>query len=82
VNVGSGEEHSILEIAEMVAEVVGYTGEILTDPSRPDGTPRKLVDTSLLRATGWRPRISLRDGIARTYADFVREQEHGILRAK
>ena len=82
VNVGSGEEKSILELAQMIAEVVGFTGEILTDPSRPDGTPRKLADASRLRATGWEPRISLRDGIARTYADFVRERERGLLRLK
>ena len=74
VNVGSGEEVSILELADLVAEVVGYTGEILTDPTRPDGIPRKLADTSLLHSTGWQPRISLRDGLRQTYEAFLRER--------
>lgn len=75
VNVGSGEEVSILELARIVAEVVGYRGEIVTDPSRPDGMPRKLADSMRIRATGWRPRVALRDGIERTYRDYLSRVE-------
>jgi GDP-L-fucose synthase len=70
INVGSGQDLSIRELAEMVAEAVGYDGTITTDPSKPDGTPRKLMDVSRLHALGWRHRIELREGIARTYASF------------
>jgi GDP-L-fucose synthase len=82
INVGSGDELSILELAKLVADIAGYRGEILTDPSRPDGTPRKLTDSSLLRSTGWRPQIPLREGIERTYREYVQAQEQGLLRAK
>ena len=71
VNVGCGEDVSISELAEMVAEAVGYTGKIENDLSKPDGTPRKLLDVSCIRATGWEPIIPLREGIARTYQDFL-----------
>lgn len=71
VNVGSEEEISILELARLVAEVVGFDGEIVTDPSKPDGTPRKLMDGSRLKEMGWRPRIALRDGIAETYRWYL-----------
>jgi len=80
VNVGSGEEVSILELARMVAEVVGYRGEIVIDPSRPDGMPRKLADSTRIRATGWRPRVPLREGIERTYRAFLQDAECGQLR--
>ena len=70
INVGVGEDLSILALAELVAEVVGFDGTITTDPSKPDGTPRKLMDVSRLHALGWRHRIALRDGIAMTYAWF------------
>jgi len=80
LNVGSGEEVSILDLARMVAEVVGYTGEFITDPTRPDGMPRKLADSARIRATGWRPRVPLREGIVRTYHAFLREVECGQLR--
>jgi GDP-L-fucose synthase len=70
INVGTGEDLTIRELAELVADVVGYTGTITTDPSKPDGTPRKLMDVSRLHALGWRHRIELRDGIATTYAWF------------
>lgn len=66
VNIGTGVDHSIAEIAEMVAEIVGYAGETQWDTTKPDGTPRKLLDTSILRRAGWRPRITLRDGIEAT----------------
>ncbi len=73
VNVGTGEDVSIRELAELVAEVVGYGGEIRFDPSRPDGAPRKLLDVSRLHALGWRHRIGLREGLERTYRWFLEQ---------
>jgi len=70
VNVGYGEDISIRELAELICEVLGFDGELAWDSSKPDGTPRKLLDVSKLRALGWKPAISLRDGIARTYQWF------------
>ena len=80
VNIGSGEEISILELAEAVAEAVGYKGKIATDPSKPDGTPRKLSDISRIRASGWAPKISLSEGLRSTYASFLEELESSSLR--
>lgn len=71
VNVGSEEEVSILELAQLIADVVGFKGEIVTDPSKPDGTPRKLMDGSRLKEMGWRPKVGLRDGIAATYQWYL-----------
>ncbi|MBO9559088.1 MAG: GDP-L-fucose synthase [Caulobacter sp.] len=71
VNVGSGEDITILELARLVCDVVGFQGDILTDPSKPDGTPRKLMSADKLRAMGWAPRIPLREGVAKTYAWFL-----------
>ena len=70
VNVGTGEDLTILELAGLVARTVGFTGAILTDPSQPDGTPRKLLDISRIQATGWHPVIPLRCGLATAYQDF------------
>src|SRR5213594_3214142 len=70
VNVGYGEDISIRELAELICEVLGFDGELAWVTSKPDGTPRKLLDVSKLRALGWKPAISLRDGIARTYQWF------------
>jgi GDP-L-fucose synthase len=72
VNVGSGSDVSILELAELIAHVVGFSGRVVTDSSKPDGTPRKLLDSSKLTNLGWRPRIALADGLASTYAWFER----------
>jgi GDP-L-fucose synthase len=72
INVGSGTETSIRELAGLVAEVVGFAGEVEWDTSKPDGTPRKLMDSSRLFALGWRPSIGLRAGIASAYEDFRR----------
>ena len=80
VNVGSGEDVTILELTRMVAEVVGFEGEIVTDPTKPDGTPRKLMDVSTLFATGWRPRFGLRDGLQDAYGWFVEHAEKGDAR--
>jgi GDP-L-fucose synthase len=70
-NVGTGEDVTIRELAETVMSVVGFSGEIVFDASKPDGTPRKLLNVDRLRALGWQARTSLRDGIARAYADFL-----------
>lgn len=82
VNVGSGQEISIRELAQLIAEVVGYRGQIVHDTGKPDGTPRKLCDTSRIRATGWRPQIGLRQGIVQTYAAFQQEIANDMVRAK
>lgn len=81
-NVGCGEDVSILELATLIAKTVGYNGEILTDPTKPDGTPRKLMDVSCLKAEGWGPQISLEDGLKITYEDFVLHHEKGEFRSK
>jgi len=71
VNVGSGEDLPILALAEIVRQTVGFEGEITTDSSKPDGTPRKLMSSAALRAMGWRPTIGLREGVAATYRWFL-----------
>ncbi|TXH19819.1 MAG: GDP-L-fucose synthase [Gammaproteobacteria bacterium] len=73
INVGSGQEISIAELATLVAEVVGYRGSLRFDASKPDGTPRKLLDSSRLAALGWVPEHDINDGLADTYACFNRE---------
>ncbi len=78
VNVGYGSDVAIREVAELVKEAVGYEGALRFDATKPDGTPRKLLDSSRLHATGWAPRVALRDGIAETYAWFV--EHHGEAR--
>jgi GDP-L-fucose synthase len=75
VNVGVGEDVTIRELAEIVREVVGYEGKIVQDLSKPDGTPRKLMDVSRLTALGWRAQTTLREGIAETYRWFLENQE-------
>ena len=72
VNVGCGEDISIRELAELVCEVVGFDGELSWDKTKPDGTPRKLLDVSKLRGLGWTPTIPLRDGIAQAYDWFLK----------
>ena len=71
VNVGSGEECSIAELAATIREVVGYRGVLRFDASRPDGTPRKRLDTTCLERLGWRPRIRLEEGLREAYQDFL-----------
>lgn|ERR1700688_1152869 len=71
LNIGTGEDVTINKFAELIADVAGYSGKITYDTSRPDGTPQKLLDVSKLRKLGWTPKTQLRDGLARTYADFV-----------
>jgi GDP-L-fucose synthase len=74
VNIGFGEDMTIRELAEIVAAAVGYSGRIVTDPSKPDGTPRKLLDSSRVRALGWQPRVALADGVRETYRWFTANQ--------
>ena len=71
VNVGYGSDLTIRELAELICKVIGFTGELKFDPSKPDGTPRKLLDISRLQNLGWQPKINLEDGIARTYTWFL-----------
>jgi GDP-L-fucose synthase len=77
VNVGSGEDLSIYELARMTARAVGFAGEIVTDPSKPDGTPRKLMSGARLSRMGWRPKISLEQGIAETYGWYLKHVANG-----
>jgi GDP-L-fucose synthase len=72
LNLGSGEELSIKDLAETVARVVGFGGKLSFDPSKPDGTPRKLMDNSKIRALGWAPKIGLVQGITIAYKDFLK----------
>ncbi len=71
INIGVGEDLTIRELAELVAEAVGFEGSISIDSARPDGTPRKLLDVSRIQSLGWRPRIGLPDGIRRTYESYL-----------
>ncbi|MEO7933885.1 MAG: GDP-L-fucose synthase [Chthoniobacterales bacterium] len=73
INVGYGDDVTIRELAEIICEVVGFTGELEFDVSKPDGTPRKLMDSTLLREQGWMPEINLRDGIASTYHWYLKQ---------
>jgi GDP-L-fucose synthase len=82
INAGTGVDHTIREIAEMVKATVGFEGAIETDPSKPDGTPRKLMDVSLLKEQGWTSKIPLKQGIEMTYKLFLEELEKGNLRER
>jgi GDP-L-fucose synthase len=78
VNIGSGEDHTIFELAQTVAKVVGFTGQIVLDASKPDGTPRKLMDSGRLRVHGWAPTVDLPEGIARAYRDFLKRFQGAV----
>jgi GDP-L-fucose synthase len=82
INAGTGVDHTIREIAEMVKATVGFEGAIETDPSKPDGTPRKLMDSSLLEEQGWTSKVPLKQGIEMTYKLFLEELEKGNLRER
>ena len=75
VNIGVGQDLTILELAHTIAATVGFKGRIATDPSKPDGTPRKLLDTTMLRRLGWKPTIGFQEGIAATYCWFQKTLE-------
>ena len=78
VNVGSGSDVSIMDLTRLVMEVLGYDGPVVTDPSKPDGTPRKLMDNAKLAALGWVQKTALRDGIAKSYAAFLSGEGRGL----
>jgi GDP-L-fucose synthase len=77
INVGSGSEITIRELSELVKRIVGFSGEIVWDKSKPDGTPRKLMDSSRLFALGWKPQVNLETGIRLAYEDFLAKQSRG-----
>ncbi len=74
INVGVGRDSSILELAQLVSDIVGFSGTIEFDRAKPDGTPRKLLDVSLIESLGWQARIGLREGIESTYAWYLEHQ--------
>jgi GDP-L-fucose synthase len=80
VNIGSGADVTIRELAELVKEITGYAGNLRFDETKPDGTPRKLLDVSLMDSLGWKASIGLREGIAGTYKDFLRATEEATVR--
>lgn len=75
INIGTGEDKSISELVEYVKQVVGYEGEIQKDLSKPDGTPRKVLDVSKIKQLGWKEQVSLADGLNKTYLDFLTKQQ-------
>ncbi len=77
LNVGTGRDIAISALAQMVSEVTGFRGKTITDPSKPDGTPRKLLDVSVMTSLGWQAKIDLREGIARTFHWYCAQQEAG-----
>ena len=80
VNLGVGEDIAILDLAKLVAKTVGFQGSIATDPSKPDGSPRKLLNVDLLKGSGWAPKIGLADGLAGAYRDFLAMVKKGTAR--
>ena len=80
VNLGVGEDLTILDLARTIAKTVGFEGEIKTDPSKPDGTPRKMLDVNLLNETGWTAKIAFEDGLKDAYQDFLATLEEGTAR--
>ncbi|HWN24242.1 MAG TPA: hypothetical protein VNN16_03965, partial [Candidatus Sulfotelmatobacter sp.] len=76
INVGCGEEISIRELAELICDVIGFDGELAWDTTKPDGTPRKLLDVTRLHNLGWQATIALREGIAQTYDWFLKNLAH------
>ena len=81
INVGVGQDMPIADFARTIAEVVGYGGTLAFDPSRPDGTPRKLLDVSRMTALGWTAKTPLREGLAKSYADYLQRLEAGLIEA-
>lgn len=81
INIGTGEDVSIAELAELIKSVTGFEGNIDFDKSKPDGTPRKLLDISRIRQIGWQPSVDLADGLARTYDWYLQTERDGALRA-
>ena len=81
INVGTGTEVTICALTKLVSEVVGYTGRVVWDRTKPDGTPRKLMDVARLAALGWRAKVSLSAGVKETYASYLSEKADGTLRS-
>ena len=80
INVGSGQEISIHNLANLIAKVVGFNGEVVLDVNRPNGTPRKLLDSSRITQLGWHPQVGLEEGITSTYDWFLANHENGPLK--
>ncbi len=80
VNVGTGEDLKIIDLAKMIKKAVGYEGEIVLDTTKPDGTPRKLLDVSLLHSTGWKHKVDLEEGIKQTYKWFLENVDNDSMR--
>jgi GDP-L-fucose synthase len=80
VNIGSGEEISIKNLAYLVKDVTGYTGELTFDTSKPDGTPRKLLDCTKIHNLGWKHRVTMREGLEKAYSDFVKRWDAGEIK--
>ena len=80
MNIGSGEDLTIKSLAELVAELAGFSGNIAWDSSKPDGTPRKVLDVNKIKSLGWEPAISLRDGIAATISWYKDATAKGVSR--
>jgi GDP-L-fucose synthase len=78
INIAGGEDVSIAELAQLIAEVVGYTGGFCFDTSKPDGMPRKMLDATRIRTIGWRPSVSLKEGLRRTFAWFLEHSPRGV----
>ncbi|MCE9519818.1 MAG: NAD-dependent epimerase/dehydratase family protein, partial [Verrucomicrobia bacterium] len=77
INLGCGQDVTIAELAQLVKETVGYEGKLVFDSSKPDGTPRKLMETSRMTTLGWKPGITLREGLQDAYADFQTHAHRG-----
>jgi GDP-L-fucose synthase len=75
INVGSGQEISIRDLAQLTKSIVGFEGRLTFDPTRPDGTPRKIMDNSKLSSLGWRPALSIEAGLKKMYAWFTESQD-------
>ncbi len=81
INIGTGTDVTIKELTELMAQVTGFTGRVTWDATKPDGTPRKLMDVSRLTALGWQSRVGLREGVEQTYASYLAEKAAGTLRS-
>ena len=79
INVGSGEDITILNLAKMIGDVIGYQGKINFNAHKPDGAPRKLLDVSLLNRLGWKPKITLKEGITSTYQWYLEQLENSVV---
>jgi GDP-L-fucose synthase len=79
INIGYGQDITIRETAQLIAKVVGYEGRIQFDTTKPDGTPRKLLDSSRILKLGWQPTMDFEQGLTETYADFLEREKYGSI---